>query len=222
MLLNENFTFTRPVTVTGAYLLPDRTIDGNFLPEEVFFHQMVLDRIDLSTNEYVIHNTSFAEGGPVLRIPKKDPYYCCDSNATMNAAGEYKLQGQNGEEWTLVHDMVGNLQPRTWYLLPTAYSITLVPEKTQQNVSPANQQVCFYISAIKFTVLKQNSSPTISTATESARAVEKTENFSTIADLEMQLSAAEELVNSLRQQINEQQDLIDHFLAVRKNLFLEL
>ena len=141
VILNENFQFSRPVTVIGAYLLPDRVIDGNFYPEEVFFHQMVLDRVDDSTNEYVIHNTSFAEGGPVLRISKKNEYYGCDKNAVMNNFGQYKLFGQNGEEWSLVHEQARNMQPKTWYLLPQAYSIILTPEQTQPSVSPQVQQV---------------------------------------------------------------------------------
>lgn len=130
VLLNNNFTFTRPLTVTGAYLLPDRVIDGNFFPEEVFFHQMVLDRVDDSTNEYVIHNTSFAEGGAVLRIAKKNAYYTYDPRMmNLNAAGDFKINGQNGEEWSLVNEFVQNtMKPKTWYLLPSAYSIILVPE----------------------------------------------------------------------------------------------
>ena len=130
--MNENFTFTRPVTVTGAYLLPDRLIDGNLVPKEVFFHQMVLDRVDDSTNEYIIHNTSFDEGGPVLRIPKKNAYYTSNQNMmNLNAGGQYKLNGQNGEVWTLVNENVGNtMKQQTWYLLPQAYSLTLVPEQT--------------------------------------------------------------------------------------------
>ena len=67
---------------------------------------MVLDRVDDVTNEYLIHNTSFAEGGPVLRISKKHEYYACDPNARMNTAGQYKLFGQNGEEWSLVIDLI--------------------------------------------------------------------------------------------------------------------
>ena len=120
------------MTVTGAYLLPDRFIDGDFFPEEVFFHQMVLDRVDDSKNEYVIHNTSFAEGGAVLRIAKKNAYYTYDPRMmNLNAAGEFKLNGQNGEEWSLVNEFVPNtMKPKTWYLLPQAYSIILVPEKS--------------------------------------------------------------------------------------------
>ena len=131
--MNENFAFTRPVTVTGAYLLPNRFIDGDFFPEEVFFHQMVLDRVDDSTNEYVIHNTSFDEGGPVLRIPIKNAYYISNPNMmNLNAAGQYKLNGQNGEEWTLVNETVKNtMKPNTWYLLPQAYSITLTAGQLQ-------------------------------------------------------------------------------------------
>ena len=139
--MNENFTFTRPLTITGAYLLPDRFIDGNFVPEQVFFHQMVLDRVDDSTNEYVIQNTSFNEGGPVLRISTKNEYYGCDQNAVMNNFGQFKLFGQNGEEWSLVHEIAGNMKPKTWYLLPQAFSIILTPEEAQPSVSPPVQQV---------------------------------------------------------------------------------
>ena len=91
---------------------------------------MVLDRVDDSTNEYVIHNTSFAEGGAVLRIAKKNAYYTYDQRMMiLNAAGEFKLNGQNGEEWSLVNEFVQNtMKPKTWYLLPQAYSISLVPE----------------------------------------------------------------------------------------------
>ena len=68
---------------------------------------MVLDRIDDSTNEYVIHNTSFAEGGAVLRIAKNNAYYTCDPRMMiLNAAGEFKINGQNGEEWSLVNEFV--------------------------------------------------------------------------------------------------------------------
>jgi hypothetical protein len=90
---------------------------------------MVLFRVDTSTNEYVIKNTSFAEGGSVLRIAKKNPYYTSKLNLMQNnAAGEFKHSGQNGEEWSLVNEFVGNtMKPKTWYLLPQAYSITLVP-----------------------------------------------------------------------------------------------
>ena len=131
MLLNENFIFTRPVTVTGAYLLPDRVIDGIFYSEEVFFHQMVLDRIDPSTNEYVIHNSLVAEGGPVLRISKNNEYYGWDQNTQKNSAGQYRLKGKNGEEWSVVNEQgwnAGNMKPKTWYLLPSAYSIILTPK----------------------------------------------------------------------------------------------
>ena len=131
VILNENFTFTRPLTVTGAYLLTDRVT--------VFFHQMVLDRIDnefdYNKAEYVIHNTSFAEGGPVLRIPKTRAYYVDESVMRTNKTGpnEFKFYGQNGDFMWLANEQFGNtMRPNTWYLLPQAYSITLVPE-------PANQ-----------------------------------------------------------------------------------
>ena len=120
--------------VTGACLLPDRVIDGKFFPEKVLFHQMVIDSIenefDYNNAEYVIHNTSFGEDGPDLTIPKIRPYYVNESVMRANKYGqnEFKYYDQNGVFMWLVNEQFGNMQPNTWYLLPTAYSITLVPE----------------------------------------------------------------------------------------------
>ena len=44
------------------------------------------------------------------------------------SGGEFKLNGPNGEFWRLVNEDFGNMKPETWYLLPQAYSITLIPE----------------------------------------------------------------------------------------------
>ena len=97
---------------------------------------MVLDRIenenDCFNAEYVIHNTSFAEGGPDLKTPKTRAYYVNESIMKANQAGqnEFKFYGPNpGDFMWLVNERVGNMQPNTWYLLPTAYSITLVKIK---------------------------------------------------------------------------------------------
>jgi hypothetical protein len=123
--LNENFIFTRPLTVTGAYLLPDLSL---------FFHQMVLDSIDNEFDyyraEYIIQNTSFENGGPVLKIPKTRAYYVNESIMRANQTGpnEFKYDNQNGHFLWLVNEEFENMQPETWYLLPQAYSVTLVPE----------------------------------------------------------------------------------------------
>ena len=126
MLINENFTFTRPLTVTGAYLFPEEIDDGVFYPAEVLFHQMVLDRVDNQTDEYVIQNTSFENGGPVLRIPKTRAYYVTGDVMLKNSygAGEYKFYGKKGEFMWLANEGLGNtMQPNTWYLLPQAWSM---------------------------------------------------------------------------------------------------
>jgi len=62
VMLNENFVFSRPLSVTGAYFLPTRRIDGIDFAEEVFFHQMTLDRIE--NGEYILQNTQFSENHP--------------------------------------------------------------------------------------------------------------------------------------------------------------
>ena len=61
-MLNENFVFSRPLSVTGAYFLPTRRIDGIDYAEEVFFHQMTLDRIE--NGEYVLQNNEISVDAP--------------------------------------------------------------------------------------------------------------------------------------------------------------
>jgi len=63
-MLNENFVFSRPLSVTGAFFLPTRRIDGIDYPEEVFFHQMTLDRI--KNGEYVLQNNQISFDAPGL------------------------------------------------------------------------------------------------------------------------------------------------------------
>ncbi|CBY14812.1 unnamed protein product [Oikopleura dioica] len=52
--LNQNFVFSRPLTVTGAYL---------FSTGELVFHQMTVDRIE--NNTFILQNTDFNHS-PVL------------------------------------------------------------------------------------------------------------------------------------------------------------
>ena len=137
--LNENFNFTRPLTITGAYLFPKRLIDGVMHPEEVIFHQMVLDHIDNPDDndkaEYVIANTSFAECGAAIKIPKTRAYYVNEAVMRYNRTGpdEFKFYGPKpGDFMWLVNERFGNMQPNTWYLLPEAFSITLSPDQHQQ------------------------------------------------------------------------------------------
>ena len=141
--LNVNFNFTRPLTVTGAYLMPGGYENGIYYDADVFFHQMVLDHIDNPSDyynaEYVIKNTSFQQGGSDLRIPKTRGYYVSADVMANNQTGqnEFKYYGpQNaipngpkpGDFMWLMNEQSGMMQPNTWYLLPQAYSIILVPE----------------------------------------------------------------------------------------------
>ena len=89
---------------------------------------MVLDRVDDLTDEYVIQNSNFHHGGPVLRIPKTREYYVNEHVMLKNkyGPGEFKFYGQEGEFMWLVNENFKNtMKPNTWYLLPQAYSITL-------------------------------------------------------------------------------------------------
>jgi len=116
--LNKNFKFIRPVTLTGAYLKSDG---------EVFFHQMVLDRIE--NDNFIIQNTQFlANTGAVLRIPVSNPFYVTHEMACR----QYHLTGRYvystmSEFMELVNERIGNKEVKKWYLLPQAYSLTFVP-----------------------------------------------------------------------------------------------
>ena len=69
--------------------------------------------------------------GPVLRIPKSREYYVNEDVKHQNnkGGGEFKFYGASGEFMWLVNKNFGNtMKPNTWYLLPQAYSITLIPE----------------------------------------------------------------------------------------------
>ena len=89
---------------------------------------MVLDRVDDFTDEYVIQNSDFQHGGPVLRIPKTREYYVNEHVMLKNKYGadEFKYYGAKGEFMLLVNENFKNTMKRnTWYLLPQANSITL-------------------------------------------------------------------------------------------------
>ena len=91
---------------------------------------MVLDHVDESTEQYVIQNTDFGNGGPVLRVPKTRAYYAYGDYMYKNqhGPGEYYYR-ENGMFMWLANERFGNtMQPKTWYLLPQAYSIVLTPE----------------------------------------------------------------------------------------------
>ena len=96
---------------------------------------MVIDRVDDSTDEYVIQNY-FDYGGTVLRIPKTREYYANEFMMLNNnpAPGEFKFYSQNGEFMWLVNEDFDStethrpMKQNTWYLLPQAYSLTLIPK----------------------------------------------------------------------------------------------
>ena len=118
MLLHEALILSRPLTVTGA-----------FLPETggVFFHQMVIDRIENS--EYILQNTALDHSGSQIRIPLDRPYYAklemmYDCYSSFNA---YIYKGANNEFLKLANENL-NMKKKVWYLLPQAYSIKLTRE----------------------------------------------------------------------------------------------
>ena len=107
---------------------------------------MVLDRVDDFTDEYVIQNTSFQHGGAVLRIPKTREYYASEDDMLQkdNGSGEFRFSGNNGEFMRLVNEDFGDtMKQNTWYLLPQAYSLTLVrgsPEISRNEKTVLSEQ----------------------------------------------------------------------------------
>ncbi|CBY13853.1 unnamed protein product [Oikopleura dioica] len=126
VLLNENFSFSRPLTVTGAYFLPARTIDGVFFPEKVFFHQMTLDRIE--NDEYVLQNSEISVPAQVIKIKKTHPYYAPihDFNYYYNSQTGLSIYNDGSIKMQLVNELATNMSCETWYLLPQAYSLKLI------------------------------------------------------------------------------------------------
>ena len=110
--------FTRPLTVTGAYLNVNGTID---------FHQMVMDRIE--NNEYILQNTLTDHSSSLIRIPQDRKYYADTAmmEDCLNCYNDYVYYGDNNEVLELVNEKINGMDVARWYLLPQAYSISVTP-----------------------------------------------------------------------------------------------
>ena len=109
--LNRTFFFTRPLSVTGAYLLPD---------DSIIFHQMILDRVE--NDEYVLQNTMLSMDAPVIRVPVNRPYYKPVNTVRYKNGMIKKIIDDDG-----VNEQIGNMETAEWYLLPDAFSVRLTP-----------------------------------------------------------------------------------------------
>jgi hypothetical protein len=120
VLLHTFFMPTRPLTVTAAYLKPNR---------DLIFHQMILDRVE--NDEYVLQNTLFSsefatsQNLPLLRIDRQKHYYGF-FDMFNNSSGV--INRPNGEFLLLTNEYCNSMNEEEWYLLPEVYSITLTPE----------------------------------------------------------------------------------------------
>ena len=118
VLLHHNFAFTRPLTVTGAYLNRDGSI---------IFHQMVLDRVENS--EFILQNTLIDHSGCQIRIPCSREFYASYEmmEDCLNQYNDSVYYIDNNEFIALVNEQFNNMKVERWYLIPLAYSITLTP-----------------------------------------------------------------------------------------------
>jgi len=113
VILHKNFKFSRPLTVTGAYLYPNG---------EIVFHQMTLDRV--KKRNYVLQNTMMSIDTPLLRIKRENPYYVTDRHISMTSIGFGKPSyNVDGISMDLVNKDI--METNWWYLLPQAYALTL-------------------------------------------------------------------------------------------------
>ena len=119
VLLNENFKFTRPLTVTGAFYRRN---------QPVFFHQMVLDRVE--SDHYIVQNNLLKFGGSSLQIPVKQAYYAesymLRNSSTTRVSLDRYLYENDGVKMFLVNENVNDMKFNKWYLIPQAYSFSLV------------------------------------------------------------------------------------------------
>ncbi|CBY10809.1 unnamed protein product [Oikopleura dioica] len=136
--LNQNFVFSRPLTVTGANL---------FSSGELVFHQMTLDRIE--NNTFIIQNTDFnhspvsvsftknsyllknSKPKKAIRIGLTNPYYAPFHSRyyqmlydSLNQTGR-NFYDDGTIQMQLVNESLTYMHNDLWYLLPDAYSLQL-------------------------------------------------------------------------------------------------
>ncbi|CAG5104443.1 Oidioi.mRNA.OKI2018_I69.chr1.g1256.t1.cds [Oikopleura dioica] len=133
VILHQGFIFTRPLTATGVLL---HINEEN--KEEVFFHQMTIDRVE--DGLYILQNTQFstespkAHETPTVKIPLFDPYY-------VNAEDFWHHYQMNGrailieDDYTIeiVNERHPDMKTGRWYLCPEAYSLELIEELTEES-----------------------------------------------------------------------------------------
>lgn len=116
MILNKNFIFSRPLTVTGAYLVSKGLIK---------FHQMTLDRIEECN--YVLQNTMLSIDAPFLRIKMDNPYYVTPERIyqKLSLKQESLIMLHDNVSMDMVNENFGEMKKEKCYLLPKAYSVSL-------------------------------------------------------------------------------------------------
>jgi hypothetical protein len=90
---------------------------------------MILDRVE--NDEYILQNTlhsseiASSQNLPLLRIARQKRYYAF-FDMFNNPSGV--INRPNGEFLLLTNENSNSMMEEEWYLLPEAYSITLIPE----------------------------------------------------------------------------------------------
>ncbi|CAG5112304.1 Oidioi.mRNA.OKI2018_I69.chr2.g6531.t1.cds [Oikopleura dioica] len=116
--LNQNFTFVRPLTITGAFRSSSHS--------GVFFHQMILDRIE--NNEYIIQNNQpTAQHSIKLCIPMTKEYFVDKEAYNRFFDPTTNVSAINDKKTNVFAPLTNEdlMEKDTWYLLPQAYSIEI-------------------------------------------------------------------------------------------------
>jgi hypothetical protein len=118
--LHHNFVFSRPLTVTGAFLSEDGTVS---------LHQMILDKI--VNGHFILQNTDFNQGqeSEIKISLKKRFYYEYDIfSGYLDARRKDFFCSLDDNEILLTNECHESMNLNEFYLQPEAYSITLTPQ----------------------------------------------------------------------------------------------
>ena len=89
---------------------------------------MVLDRVE--SDHYIVQNNLLKFGGSSLQIPVKQAYYAesymLRNSSTTRVSLDRYLYENDGVKMFLVNENVNDMKFNKWYLIPQAYSFSLV------------------------------------------------------------------------------------------------
>ena len=150
MVLNEDFVFERPLSVTGVIM-----IDG-----ELNYHQFVLNSIGLDQHGnqcYILQNsqmrTKSKDDERIVHIPTSNPFYA--SSKTDGILFQADTLYQTRERY-VNDDILENMEDGIWYLRERAFEMKLVSKPGAYRASPPSNSIsktrAAYSANVKFQI----------------------------------------------------------------------